>query len=401
MLRKLKIKFVCINMLIVTVLMCVILGMVIDSTRAGMEMESHRVLERFSSPPDKSETGIPKPPDILRLPHIILQYDDSGKFRASGNTIYDLEDEDFIAEIGRIAENTDERFGTVEKYALRFTRMPGQERKYVFVDISGERAMLAQLCKNSVLIALLGFFVFLGISIILANWAVKPVDRAWREQREFVADASHELKTPLTVITSNAELLCQEAAAADKAKYSDNILIMARKMRSLLERMLELARADNGQLEINFERLDMSALCADAVLPFEPLYFEKGLILDSAIDERVFIRGSAPHIRQLMDILLDNAQKYSLVPGNVKLRLKKQGSACIVTVENPSDEISAEDRKNIFHRFYRLDKARSSDGSYGLGLSIAESIVKEHKGRIRCDWEKGVARFTVTLPLIQ
>lgn len=401
MLRRLKIKFVCINMLTVTLLMCVIMALVISSTRSGFAEQSMRALEALAVSRPAPGRGYELPPGMPRMPAIILDTDSSGEIHAVGDSAYDLEDEEFVRAIYELADSA-EPFGVLEDYSLRYSHSPRDSGRIVFVDTSGEQAMLAELYKNSALIGAASFFVFLAVSVLLANWAVKPVDRAWREQRQFVADASHELKTPLTVITTNAELLAaRDGETGAAAGYSGNILSMAKRMRALIEGLLELARADSGQLEMNFERLDMSRLCLEALLPFEPLYFEKGLELESVLEEGVFVRGSGEHLRQLADILLDNARKYSTQPGLVEFRLKKQGGSCVITVENPSEEISPADRKNIFRRFYRLDKARSADGSYGLGLSIAESIVSAHKGKIRCDWNQGRACFTVTLPAAQ
>ena len=132
---------------------------------------------------------------------------------------------------------------------------------------------------------------FLFISVFLARWAVRPVEKAWDQQRQFVADASHELKTPLTVILTNAELLQTPGyGGADRA--AESILTVARQMRGLVESLLELARVDNGAVKTALARLDLSRLVSDALLPFEPLYFERGLELESKIAEDIPVNGS-------------------------------------------------------------------------------------------------------------
>lgn len=130
----------------------------------------------------------------------------------------------------------------------------------------------------------------------------------------------------------------------------------------------------------------------------EPLYFEKGLELDCKIEDGIHLKGSESHLRQVMDILLDNAMKYSASRGTVGVSLKKQGSHCLLSVTNPGEQISPEDLKNIFKRFYRIDKARSMDHSYGLGLSIAEEIVSTHHGKIWAESADGLNIFHVLLP---
>lgn len=142
----------------------------------------------------------------------------------------------------------------------------------------------------------------------------------------------------------------------------------------------------------------MSGLVEDDLLLFEPLYFERELVLSASVEENIKIKGSASHLRQVLDILLDNAMKYSAPQGEVRLELKRQGNGCLLSVASPGDAISQQDLKNIFKRFYRLDKARSRDGSYGLGLSIAQGIVLEHGGRIWAESENGINTFCVHLP---
>ena len=139
----------------------------------------------------------------------------------------------------------------------------------------------------------------------------------------------------------------------------------------------------------------------DAVLPFEALFFEKGLTLECAVEPGITVRGSAQHLRQSVEILLDNAVKYS-APGTVRVELKKTGhDKCMLSVETPGDPLSPEECKNVFERFYRADRARAMDHSYGLGLSIAESIVSEHGGKIRCEGKKSGNVFTITLPRVK
>ena len=149
-----------------------------------------------------------------------------------------------------------------------------------------------------------------------------------------------------------------------------------------------------------FSLLDLSQLTADSLLPFEPVFFEKDLLLESNLESGLFVKGSEEHLHQVVDILLDNAAKYSAPGGTVRVALKRQGSGCLLSVSNPGEEIGKEDLKNIFKRFYRIDKARAMNHSYGLGLAIADSVVKEHGGKIWAESEKGVNTFFVQLPAL-
>ena len=224
-----------------------------------------------------------------------------------------------------------------------------------------------------------------------------------REQNErqklFVGAVTHELKTPLTVILTNAELLQEpEYDEQARSRFVDSIMTMSHQMRGLVESLLELARVDNGGQNMVFSRLNFSELVSDALLPFEPVYFEKGLTLESNVEENLFVRGSQQHLKQVADILLDNAAKYASADSTVRVILRRQGSHCLLSVASAGDAISKEDLKNIFKRFYRMDKARSMNHSYGLGLSIADSIVSKHGGKIWAESADGVNAFFVQLP---
>ena len=260
---------------------------------------------------------------------------------------------------------------------------------------------MRSLARNCLLIGLLSLAGFFAVGLIVARWAVKPVEQAWQKQRQFVADASHELKTPLTVILTNAELL-QEATEdpAQLENSANSILTMSRKMRGLVEGLLELARVDNGQVRTSMGTVDLSELVSDGLLPFEPLFFEKDLLLTSEIGKGIRAKGSEVHLKQLMDILLDNAMKYSRPDGTVTVKLTKQGFHSLLSVAGPGEAISREDLSNIFKRFYRVDKVRRRDGGYGLGLSIAQRIVEQHKGRIWAESSGDVNTFFVQLPLL-
>ena len=243
-----------------------------------------------------------------------------------------------------------------------------------------------------------GFKGFLGLSLLLARWAVGPVARAWERQREFVADASHELKTPLTVILSNAQLLAEaDGDAALRERLTSNILAMSARMRGLVEDLLELARVDTGPQAQDMQVLDLSRLTAEALLPFEPLFYERGLTLESELEPGIRVRGSAAQLTQCVGILLDNACKYASEHGHALVRLRRQGRrACLLSVENSGEPLSAREQRDIFKRFYRADRSRTG-GSFGLGLAIARGIAGAHRGRIWAEAFEGGNRFCLRL----
>lgn len=400
MLKRLRIKIVCVTMAIVMLMLGVIFGMLYHFTRHNLESESLRMMEAMASAP--FQLGRPNElPEEIRLPYFVLQLGDSGEVIAMGGGYYDLSDREFLREVTNAAFESRMRTGVLEDYNLRFMIQPSpQGQKIVFADTSSEQAALGSLVRTSVLIGIASLLVFFGLSLLFARMAVKPVERAWEQQRQFVADASHELKTPLTVILTNTEMMkSTDYSPSEKAGFLDGIHSMSLQMRGLTESLLALARVDAGVRSAEHSALDFSALVNRQVMSFEPLFFEKGLILESRVEEGISLGGCESELGRVVDILLDNASKYSCPASTVILTLKRQGSHALLSVENRGAELSGEELRNIFKRFYRADKARSMNHSYGLGLPIAEGIVRSHRGRIWAESSGGVNRFNVLLPM--
>ena len=396
MLKKLRLKFVIVNMLIVAVMLTVILGLTVQNTQAQLRSEREDALQNLA-------LGVWEPGDkAVKMPHFVIMTGHYGKVTIAGDSYYDLNDEKFILELMRSVQQSKTPTGVIEKYSLQFLiTQDVMPAKIVFVDVSTHNMMLNSLIRSSCIIGVVALAAFFVISLVLARWAVKPVEKAWQQQKQFVSDASHELKTPLAVIMSNAELLQNpEFDAENKERSAENILTVSKRMRGLVEGMLELARADNGQIRKSFEKLNVSQLLEDSLLPFEPMLFEKGLLLESEIDPDIMVNGNGSYLRQVPEILLDNAAKYS-DKGAVRVQLKRQGRwHCLLTVSNPGEPIPQEELERIFDRFYRTDTAHSNNGSFGLGLPIAKSIVQEHGGKIWAISNHTGNCFCVLLPCV-
>lgn len=400
MLKRLRLKFVCINMIIVTIMLVVIFSTILHFTSQNLEQDSLSMMRNIAM--NSIFPGRPNvPTEELRLPFFVLQIGPGGTLLSARGGYYDLSDEAFLQELIHLAFAVPEQSGVLSEYSLRFCRIAAPNSQLlVFADISSELRTMESLFRNCLLIGLLSFLLFLVVSLILARWAIRPVEEAWEQQRQFVADASHELKTPLTVITTNAELLhSPEYDPEQKVQFSHNILTMSQQMRHLLEGLLNLAKTDSPASPPETSPLNFSKLPSDTLLPFEPVFFEKGLLFHNELEEGLYLRGDPALLRQTVEILLDNAQKYAHPHSTVTLRLWRHKRTCRLSVQNQGDPISKEDLKQIFQRFYRVDKARTRSGSYGLGLSIAENIVRQHRGKIWAESENGLNTFHIQLPL--
>lgn len=399
MLKRLRMKFVFINMTIVTMMLCIILGLVYQFTKGYLETENLSMMENIASHPYTLDSPY-DPGEDIRLPYFMIQINENGELTTTNSGNFDLSNDTLLKELVNKIMSSSSNIGVIEEYNLRYYHESSiSTQKIVVTDISSELSTLKGLINNSLIIGVVSFFVFLLISILLARWAVKPVEQTWKQQKQFVADASHELKTPLTVIMTNAEMMQNsEFDDVTRSKFVQNILIMSRQMRELIEQMLTLARTDNNISKDKLSPVDFSELVSKSILPFEPIFYEKGMLLTSNIEEKIIVNGIKSQLYQVLEILLDNAQKYSKNSGNIKIILaRKRKNRCILTVANEGESISKRDAKKIFKRFYQVDESRSQRGSFGLGLSIAERIISYHQGKIWVESKDGINYFNIEL----
>lgn len=237
--------------------------------------------------------------------------------------------------------------------------------------------------------------VFFFLSRFLARKIVAPLEESYQKQRQFISDAGHELKTPVSVVSANAELLSRELG---DNQWLQNIQYENERMGMLVGQLLDLARTEN--ITPQMELIDFSRLVAGETLPFESVAFEKGLMLNSNITNGITVEGNSAQLKQLTSILLDNAIRHSMPDGEVRLTLTKDHGVTELSVINKGDEIPAEHRERIFERFYRMDTARNGeDMHYGLGLAIARAIVDAHHGHIEVNCYNRLVEFYVRMPM--
>lgn len=248
--------------------------------------------------------------------------------------------------------------------------------------------------------ALVGFFF---ISVLLSRWSVRPVAKAWQQQQQFVADASHELKTPLSVIMANNSILASdpEATVASQMQWVESTQTEASLMQGLVNDMLYLAQTDSETRGEVLSEVDFSEIVQGGALQFESVAFERGVVLEENIQQGIRVHGDPAQLQRLVGTLVDNACKYAEGGGRVgvNLQLCGPGSKCRLIVSNTGAPIDPEDLPHLFDRFYRSDKARTrGSGGFGLGLSIAKGIVDSMDGTIEAtSSEKGGTCFTVVL----
>ena len=251
--------------------------------------------------------------------------------------------------------------------------------------------------RSAILIAAASCALLSLLAWLLIRRMVQPVEDAFNKQKQFVSDASHELKTPLAVISANAEVLEQDIG---ENEYLGYIRSEVRRTDALVNSLLTLARMDKGgAAETVLKPFDLSRALLDVTLPFESTVFEAGKTLETDIPDGITCTGSEEQIKQLAVILLSNALKYADEGGKIEVSLKARGKLREIRVFNTGSFISPEDREHIFDRFWRADPAHGREtGGHGLGLAIAKTIADAHHGKIAAESREGSGTaFTVTL----
>lgn len=407
MIKKLRWKFVLVMTAFSMAVLCLVLFFSFATMKNNIEQENEKTLKQIAEMQQVSIMGLPRfQTDNIRVPYFMVDVSQSGMVSNLQSNYMRMDaqiDEELLLDLVANALQQKENMGVLAEEDLRFYRKAkiGGWR-LVYLDMTMENNMIRNLSGNMLLIGLGSFVGIFFLSMGLAYWITKPVERAWNQQRQFVADASHELKTPLTVILSNTDMLLNQCTEADEhsEKRLGNIRAESIRMKGLVEDMLDLARSDAGRLKQQLAPVSVSDTVMDAVLLFEALVFERQKELQYQIEENLSVLGSGDRLKQLTEILLDNAMKYSPEQGCIWVKLEKNTAKTLrLMVANTGDTMTPEQCRRIFERFYRTDPARQNNGGYGLGLSIASSIVTEMGGKIWCESRNGINSFFVQLPL--
>ncbi len=309
---------------------------------------------------------------------------------------------------GMSTVHTNEELVSLTESIIKSGRNNGTENNLAFYKTDKDGYTLVSFMDNTVInesaMTLFRYTLIFGgvaiailffLAVYLAKRIVDPLEESYQKQKQFISDAGHELKTPVSVVNANAELLSREIG---DNQWLQNIQYENERMGMLVGQLLDLARTENVTPQM--ERIDFSRLVAGESLPFESVAFEKGLVLNTNITSNIGVVGNSTQLKQIVSILLDNAIRHSKEQGEVWLTLTKEHGFAKLSVINKGDEIPEEQRTKIFERFYRVDTARNDDKHYGLGLAIAKAITTTHKGNIAVHCFDGFVEFRVQIPTI-
>ncbi len=263
------------------------------------------------------------------------------------------------------------------------------------VDMGASVENQRRMIMYSIFIMIPGMIISAIIAWFLSTWLVRPVEEAFNKQKDFIADACHELKTPVTVISANIDMLEMTDSENEHLHYIREEL---GKMSTLIQELLMLAKLEASDSEAVHAEFDLSRAVSNTCLPFESVAYEHSLALEISTPEKAVYKGNEEQLKKVIGILTDNAIQHANANSVINITLKQDKNRYILRVTNEGDEIAVEDRDKIFEKFYRVDKARNrSSGRYGLGLSIAKNIVQKHNGSINVDCADGKTTFILKL----
>lgn len=279
--------------------------------------------------------------------------------------------------------------------------------KYVIIEYTDDMETLSALAITLTVIAVLAMLGIFLFCYFYSRNAIAPVKESFLQQQELIANASHELKTPLTIIRTNLDLIQSDpdATIKDNAKWLDSTSEQVNRMNTMILDMLELSRLDANKSHYLREQISLNDCIQGMILSFEAPCYEKNITLDFVGDENLTIIASNEEIEKLSTILLDNAIKYTPDNGKivVKIQRAKQKKQAILSFTNTGEGIPSQHLERIFDRFYKVDPShKETHNSFGLGLSIAKSIVVSLGGTIKCESKLGeYTSFIIELPLAQ
>ncbi len=253
---------------------------------------------------------------------------------------------------------------------------------YVFLDCRRDLDSVKDFLKTSLLVSLIGVISIFLLVVLLSGRMIRPVEESYRKQKEFITNASHELKTPLAVIESCSDVLAMQEHE-DSKKWIDGIREQVKRLSGLIRELITMARMDETEKTVTKTDLSLTELCREAADPFALRSESEGINFEQQIEENITFRGDAEQLLRLLSILLDNALKYTPDGGNILLSLEKKGNRILLQTKNDTEPMVPGKKDEFFDRFYRSDESHSSTVSgYGIGLSMARSIVLSHGGKI-------------------
>ena len=393
MIKKLKRRFILTSMAVVTLVLLIVTGVLFVGARRVIYADADQMLKRSLMVSLTEKPGGEGRGNRFERAVVLTIDPETGAIENKGDATLEHFSEEEQQELVKEAA----RGGKLKNKGVRASVEERNGKTYVaVVDTAMEDRLVTAAAKALGLFAAGTWLALLLLVWLLSGWAVKPMAQAWDMQRQFVADASHDLKTPLTVILSNSELLKQQSA--EDTPELDRIEAAGRRMKDLVQKMLTLARMEDDPNRGAWESMDLSDMVMESALAFEATAFEKGLTIEENVESDLIVKGNRAQVQSVLECLLDNACKYAAPGSAISVSLEKAGKKAKLTVHNTGSYIPAEDLPHVFKRFYRADKSRTASESSGLGLAIVQSVAESMGGSVAAESsEETGTSFTVFL----
>ncbi len=386
-------RFVQFNMLLIgivlTIMVAAVAGYMIKDYYTGLRTTMEQVvapLRSFSQAPQGHPTGAPKSQtDRENRKNILVVFYSREKNAYAMLSPNDAFSDGEIPALLEAIVAQEQDFGVLRQHHAIYYRSGSSPFRIAIA--STDYIVQSVLRLGLVLLAIwLGaMLLFLAISIQLSAIAARPMEEAMQREKQFVADASHDLKTPLSVILANNAILAEnpDAPVGSLSRWLDSTQAAAKRMQQLISQMLTLADVERPDAPVVLERVDLASLAMRSALELESLAYEKNITLDTELPEECFVRGDSGYLLRIVSSLLENALKYEPEGGRVLLRLIQEKKKIFLFVQNFGTQIPREDLPHVFDRFYRSDKSRQNDSnSFGLGLAITRQMLQRLGGDI-------------------
>lgn len=390
-----KIFLVLFSMLTIFVLMILIIyNVILYINEFNGLKESVDTIESITSRPFYQTGFYDKELMFMDLDVYVIRFDSDMNI----TSVYNYSDDDLTSEdIVNITKQYNKSYSRLEQinlFSAKYVLLMNPRNELIIINIEDINAKLVLSAQVSILIFVLIELLTVYIVKMLTNWLIRPVEEAFLKQKQFIFDASHELKTPLSVIMTSAECLSKNPK---ETKWLDNIQSETERMNKLVLDLLNLAKYDNSYENRVLSVIDLSKLVEKSVLTFESLIYDKGLNLKYHIDQDVNFKCVDSEIKQLIEILVDNAIKHAYDKSTITINLVMKKDEISLVVKNRGDKIPKEEQYKIFERFYRSDNSRNrNENRFGLGLAIAKNIVLSHNGKIYVECKNGYTSFIST-----
>ena len=396
MFDKLKLRLISINMALLTTVFVAIFGVIFIITSNSINREINGNLNALIH-------------DLKRpIPHsvnIVVELSSDGTIKQHFKSYEISTNDDTLQNVVDKILKSGKDFGKVDISSSTYSYLKDNGPfgvKIAFMERSMYDNMLFQLLKNLILIGFISLIALLFISIYLTNKSIIPIKETFKKQKQFIADASHELKTPLSIIKTNTSLILShpDDTIKNQSKWINYINSQTDRMSELISEMLSLAKMYTAENKLPLSPINMSKIVESMILMFDAVLYENNIELETNISKNLFINGDKESLKKLFSVIMDNAIKHTNKNGNITVSLFSDKNKVKMIIRNTGEGIAQEHLERIFERFYRVDSSRNREtGGYGLGLSIASSIVKQHKGKIYAKSKIGeFTSFIVEIP---